>query len=150
MNKKVTKKLLVGALICCNLFPNMVFAADNIESDMDNPPVIDVTMNNEGITPYTMYFLASNIRIYRALNTAEIYVNTEASRKVDHIYQDITIYKNHNWVSSERYHKYNTQELLTTLSVSAQAGDYIEVYVDHYTEHGGYVETRHKSQAITF
>ena len=149
MNKKVTKKLLVGALICCNLLPSMAFAADQTERDMDNPPVISVT-DNEGITPYTMYFASSNITIYRALKTAEIYVNTEASRTIDHIYQDITIYKNHNWVSSERYHKYNAQELLTKLSVSAKAGDYIEVYVDHYTEHGGYVETRHKSQAITF
>ncbi|MDO5397270.1 MAG: hypothetical protein Q4G33_05005 [bacterium] len=149
MNKKVTKKLLIGALICCNLLSNMAFATDQTARDVYSYPVINVT-DNEGITPYTMYFVSSNITIYRALKTAEIYVNTEASRKIDHIYQDITIYKNHNWVSSERYHKYNTQELLTTISVSAQTGDYIEVYVDHYTEHQGTVETRHKSQVITF
>lgn len=146
MNKKVTQKLLVGALICCNLFCSTAFATDVVE----NKNVVNVTTNEEGIAPYSMYYVSANIRMYRDLKTAEIYVNTEAVTKIDHIYQDITIYKNHNWVSSNRYHKYNTQELLTVLSVSAQAGDYIEVYVDNYTDHNGCVEVGHTSKAMTF
>ena len=147
MNKKVTKKLLLGVLVCCNLLQSIAFATDVTENKEN---VVEVSMNEEGIAPYSMYYISANIRMYRDLKTAEIYVNTEAVTKIDHIYQDITIYKNHQWVSSQRYHKYNTQELLTVLSVPAKVGDYIEVYVDNYTDHKGCVEVGHTSKSMTF
>lgn len=146
-NKKI-KTLLTTGLVLGMLCSNTVLAAE--KADADDNVVRIVTNENGEVMPYSLYFMSGTIVFSRYNGNATVTVNTSAVQKIDHIYHDVTIYKNGVWYSSDRYENWGKQSLNTTIYVPAETGDYIDVYVDHYTEHGGYTEVGHSSKAFTY
>lgn len=96
--------------------------------------------------PYSTYYRSGNLKMEPVNDRMLVTVTTRAYQAVDHIYHDVTIYKNGSWYSSERYENRGKVQLVTNINVPAQSGDRIEVYVDHYTEHNGLVESAHSSK----
>lgn len=108
-------------------------------------PSIQVYANGVAV-PYSTYYRSDNLKVEPVNNHMLVTVTTRAYQAVDHIYHDVTIYKNGSWYSSERYENRGKVQLVTNINVPAQSGDRIEVYVDHYTEHNGLVESAHSSK----
>lgn len=142
------KIITVGVLTGCLLAAGSVYA-DNT-SKFDVPDVGIQVYQNGTPVPYSMYFRSGKLSVFPSNGAMAVNVTTNASRFVDHIYHDVTIYKNGVWQSSNRYEDWNRVELNTYLTVPAQSGDYIDVYVDHYTDHNGYLETIPNSKACYF
>ena len=142
--KKILKKVMLSTLIGCMTFSNIVYAQPTVQN------AIRYQISQGGVVPYSMYLLSANIVCNRGNGAASIDVTTKAFTSVEHIYHDVTIYKNGVWVSSERYEDWGKNKLMTNISVSAQTGDYIEIYSDHYTDHLGYLEMTSTSKTFTY
>lgn len=147
MKQKVLKTLTIATLICC-IGMQAAWAAESSECSTRKGDMM--TVASDSAVPYTMYYYYGSLGFSKGTNKVYVNVSTKAFQKVDHIYHDITIYKNGTWVSSERYNDWNSNDLMTSISVSAKSGDRIEVYVDHYAEHGGYTEGGHSSDSIIY
>lgn len=146
--RKWSKVLLAGVISGCLITTGIAFASENAET---NIPECNVRIFENGeLAPYSMYFRSCSLDVYPSNGVMAVDVTTKASRPVDHIYHDVTIYKNGVWQSSNRYENWGKVELKTFINVSAQSGDTIEVYVDHYTDHGGYVESASSSKSSKF
>ena len=98
----------------------------------------------------TMYYLSGSISFHDGSNYVGVIVETCAFDYIDKIYHDVTIYKNGAWYLSQRYSDTNTESLSTTIRVPANDGDVIEVYVDHYTQHGSIVESGNNSKIYVY
>lgn len=105
------------------------------------------TVFADGVTTYdasgmrTMYYYSGGIGFHDGSNYIGVIVSTNAFDYIDKIYHDVTIYKNGSWYMSQRYSDTNCESLSTTIRVPAVSGDYVEVFVDHYTKHGSIVES---------
>ncbi len=146
MNKNLSKKVTAAVLSCCLIVPmGAVYAAEPATVTAD-----DTVMTAGEIVPYSKYFHSGSISLTPSGSTMIVNVKTRALQKVDHIYHDVTVFKNGVLYSSGRYDDYNTSSLTTRIKVDAVSGDYIDVYVDHYTAHSGVVESKSTSSAKYF
>ncbi len=146
MKKNLSRKVTAAALSCCLIVPMGAAYAAPLP-----PATADVSAASAGgIVPFSKYLKAGTISFTPATSTMYVNVSTRAFIKVDHIYHDVTIFKNGVLYSSGRYDDYGTNSLSTTIKVDAKSGDYIDVYVDHYTAHGGVVESKSTSSAKYF
>ena len=145
MKKKILAALLT---VCCFVGNVAAFAAP---SQYSNGADMSIQSNNNEIMPMTMYYVGNSIYVSRATNYAYISVATMAVDIINHIYHDVTIYKNGAlYMSSKRYNGWNCFRLDTTINVPAKPGDYIEVYLDSYTEHNGCLESGHASESFVY
>lgn len=146
MNKNLSKKVTAAVLGCCLIVPvGAAYAADPSTVTAD-----DTVMTAGEIVPFSKYFHSGSIAFTPSSNTMIVTVKTRALQNVNHIYHDVTVFKNGVLYSSGRYDDYNTSTLTTRIKVDAVSGDYIDVYVDHYTAHGGVVESKSTSNAKYF
>ncbi len=146
MNKNLSKKVTAAVLSCCLIVPmGAAYAAEPATVMAD-----DTMLTAGEIVPYSKYFRTGTISLSKSTNTMYVEVSTKAFQKVDHIYHDVTVFKNGVLYSSGRYDDYNAATLSTTIKVNAVSGDYIDVYVDHYTAHSGVVESKSTSNAKYF
>lgn len=146
MNKNLSKKVTAAVLGCCLIVPmGAAYAAEPSTVTAD-----DTVMTAGEIVPYSKYFHSGSISLTPTTGTMIVTVKTRALQKVDHIYHDVTVFKNGVLYSSGRYDDYHAASLSTTIKVDAVSGDYIDVYVDHYTAHGGVVESKSTSNAKYF
>lgn len=136
--KKLLKTMLALAVICCIAVSGTVFA--------------DVNENiaAEAAEPRTMYYHSGSLNFSEGSTYLSVTVTTNAFEYIDKIYHDVTIYKNGSWYSSERYSDTDCQSYSTTIRVPAVAGDYFEVYVDHYTSHDGITEGDSQSRTYVY
>lgn len=146
--QKLCKTLVAGAISVCLMTTSLGYAYGN--ENMNVPQTGIQVFENGEPTPHSMYFHSCSLDVFPSNGVMAVNITTKASRHVDRIYHDVTIYKNGIWLSSNRYENQGQVQLASYLSVSAQPGDYIDVYVDHYTEHGGYVESAHSAKACYF
>lgn len=144
--QKLIETVVAGVVSGCLMTTGIVFAEENTE----NPNCTVQVFENGELTPYSMYFRSYSLDVGPANGVMAVNVTTKAFQAVNHIYHDVTIYKNGVWQSSERYENWGKVQLLSYIKVPAQSGDYIDVYVDHYTEHNGCVESAHSNQAKYF
>lgn len=146
--QKLGKAVAVGLISGCLMATGIAFADENTEAQIHECNV-QVFENGEAV-PYSMYLYSSSLNVFPFNGVMAVNVKTKAFRAVDHIYHDVTIYKNGVWQSSDRYENWGKVQLISNIEVSAQSGDTVEVYVDHYTEHNGYVESAHSSKSSKF
>lgn len=146
--QKLSKVIVAGVISCCLMMTGIAFADENTE--MHIPECGIQVFENGEPTPYSMYFRSCSLDVFPANGVMAVNVTTKAFQPIDHIYHDVTIYKNGVWQSSNRYENWGKVELNSYIKVSAQSGDYIDVYVDHYTDHGGCVEFAHSSKSNWF
>ncbi len=134
--KKIIKNLIFMALMGCMAFSTVVYAQ---------------TLNVCGIKIIdSVYLFEGYVEISKVSGGVNIDIDTTAYTDVEHIYHDVTVYKNGVWISSERYEGWNRDELNTNIRLAAKSGDYIDVYVDHYTDNLGYLEVMHSSENLTY
>lgn len=138
------KIVTLFALLLC-----ITTSAAYAEQSVQNEKIIDLTPVN-GVVPFSTYFKSGTLNINRNSASVSISLTTSANQTVSHIYHDVTVYKNDTWISSERYENWNKKSLSTSFNVSATSGDYIDVYVDHYTSHNGTTEVGHNHKSLTF
>lgn len=141
---KTTRALAAGILTGCLLTTGTVWGAE--PSGVQRIQVL----KGGDISPYSTYFRAGTITLSAASGVMSVNVTTKAMQTVNHIYHDVTIYKNGSWYSSKRYENWGKAELKTLIDVPAQSGDTVEVYVDHYTEHGGVTESTSTSKTKSY
>ena len=146
--KKLKIKTLIVGIVLSTVLCNNIVSAESIASSENTTPTNEPT-NNE-IMPATYYYYANSIDIYRLTGKAKIYVTTQAVTYINHIYQDIRIYKNGVLYSSKRYDGWNCQRLATPIEVPAVSGDIIEVCADTYTEHNNCLESGYISKSMQF
>ena len=145
MKKRV---LLLLVALCCTI-GHTVTLAESTQEDIRFNPVIQT--NNDGIMPMTMYYIGNSIEMARPTGYARIYLATMAVTTINHIYHDVTIYKNGAlYMSNQRYSDWNCFRLDTTINVPAKSGDYIEVYLDSYTDHNGCLESGNASELFVY
>lgn len=146
--QKLSKVIATGVILGCLMTTGTVFADESTEA---NIPECEVQVFENGApTPYSMYFRSCSLNVFPSNGVMAVNVTTKAFQAVNHIYHDVTIYKNGVWQSSDRYENWGKVQLASYIKVSAQSGDYIEVYVDHYTEHNGCVESAHSNKSNRF
>lgn len=146
--QKLCKAIVAETVSACLITMGVAFASEISDTNIfDNS--IQVFDNGVAV-PYSMYFRSCSLDVGPANGVMAVNVTTKAFRAIDHIYHDVTIYKNGVWQSSDRYENWGKIQLISNIKISAQSGDYIEVYVDHYTDHGGYVESAHSSKSNSF
>lgn len=143
------KKIIVCGVISCLTLSSVALAKEPVDNQISLDPLQN-TQDEIIITPYSMYMRSSSVNFKRLSNQLNITVTTKAFAYIDHIYHDVTIYKNGYWHSSERYENWGELQLLTPIRVSAQSGDYFEIYVDHYTDHDGYLESMHSVENFIY
>lgn len=146
--QKLIKTVVAGVVSGCLMTTGIVFAEEN--TGVQNSKCTVQVFENGALTPYSMYFRSCSLDVGPANGVMAVNVTTKAFQAVNHIYHDVTIYKNGVWQSSERYENWGKVQLLSYIKVPAQSGDYIDVYVDHYTEHNGCVESAHSNQSKYF
>lgn len=146
MKKNLSRKVTAAALSCCLIVPMGAAYAAPLP-----PATADVSAASAGgIVPFSKYFSSGSTTMAPSGNVMVVKIKTKAFQDVDHIYHDVTIFKNGVLYSSGRYDDYGTNSLSTTIKVDAKSGDYIDVYADHYTAHGGVVESKSTSSAKYF
>lgn len=146
MNKNLSKKVTAAVLSCCLIVPmGAAYAAEPATVTAN-----DTVMTGGEIVPFSKYFNSGSIAFTPSSGTMTVTVRTRANQNVNHIYHDVTVFKNGVLYSSGRYDDYNTSTLTTRIKVDAVSGDYIDVYVDHYTAHSGVVESKSTSSAKYF
>ena len=150
MKKRNTVKAVAAFVGVCCAMTSLAFGRteDNVNAEI--PTAVGESVFVDTPAPYTMYYCYGTLGLSKGSSKVYVNVETVAFQKVNHVYHDITIYKNGTWVSSKRYDAYNSNDVTTSISVPAVSGDRIEVYVDHYTEHGGVVEGGHSSKALVY
>lgn len=141
---KTTRALAAGILTGCLLTTGTVCGAE--PSDVQKIQIL----KGGDISPYSTLFRSGTINLTAANGIMSVSVTTKASQIVNHIYHDVTIYKNGSWYSSDRYEEWSVSKLNTCINVPVQSGDTIEVYVDHYTEHGGLTESASTSKTKSY
>ena len=148
MKKLRILSLFVVIAVICSLGAQVVCAAPDEgiapASDVVHAEKVNALPNpGNGVKSVDSYYLSRQDIAINPYGTsyARVRVETEANQGVNHIYHDITIFK--NWVRqlSDRYEGWNTRSLVTNINVPAVEGDYIDVYVDSYVEHNGYTES---------
>lgn len=142
--KKTLTRIAAAFTAGCLMMTGAVYAAEPMCVNTAEPS-IQVYANGIAV-PYSTYFCAGTLDVGQNSGKMLVTVITRAYDAVNHIYHDVTIYKNGSWYSSERYENRGKVQLVTNINVPAQSGDRIEVYVDHYTEHNGLVESAHSSK----
>ena len=146
--QKLGKVLVAGVVSVCLMTTGVTFASDNSNASI---PSNNIHIFDNGVAvPYSMYFRSCSLDVYPSNGVMAVNVKTKAFQAVNYIYHDVTIYKNGVWQSSDRYENWGKVELNSYIKVSAQSGDYIDVYVDHYTEHNGCVESAHSNKSNRF
>ncbi len=146
MKSKMFKNLIVGVMVGCLLSAGTAYAAETI----DVPTGTATISGDSARSIQSKYMRSGGLSFSRTSSQVYINVSTKAYTKVDHIYHDVTVYKNGTWVSSDRYEDWNKVDLYTTIEVSASSGDVFDVYVDHYTDHEGCVEVMHSHEMYTY
>lgn len=146
MNKtKVLKKVMAGVLIGCTAITNAAYAAPKTDISAKQT----VTQNDASIMR-SKVFKNGSIVFTRATGNVTVNVSTSAYNKSDYVYHDITIFVNGVRYLSDRYDKYNTVTLKTSINVPVKDGDYVDVYADHYTQDGSTVESSSSHKSITY
>lgn len=145
---KLNKVIVTGVILVCLTTTGFVYAYEN--ADMYFSECNIQVFENSGPALQSMYFRSFSLDVFPSNGVMAVNVTTKAFQAIDHIYHDVTIYKNGVWQSSDRYENWGKVQLASYIKVSAQSGDYIEVYVDHYTEHNGCVESAHSSKSNRF
>lgn len=146
MKSKMFKNLIVGVMVGCLLSAGTAYAAETIDA-----PTGTATISGDSARSIqSKYMYSGTLSFAKAGGKLYVNVNTSAFTKIDHIYHDVTIYKNGTWVSSDRYEGWNKIELDTSIGVSVSSGDTLDVYVDHYTDHNGCVEVLHSHEMYTY
>lgn len=143
-NSKI-KKVAIGSVICAMLCQGVALAAPGNTAE----GVTATKVQGSDVQPYTMYFYSRELNLSKISTGVKVSVATEAMTYIDHIYHDISIFVNGSLYSSGRYEAWNEQTLDTNINVPASSGDYVDVYVDHYTDHNGIVESRSSSDSLT-
>lgn len=146
MKSKMFKNLIVGVMVGCLLSAGTAYAAETI----DAPTGTAAISGNSARSIQSKYMYSGELAFAERSGQVVVMVNTSAFTKIDHIYHDVTIYKNGTWVSSDRYEGWNKIELNTNINVPASSGDVFDVYVDHYTDHNGCVEVLHSHDMYTY
>lgn len=146
--KKVVKILTVGVVVGSLLTSNTVWAAEN--SDTSDLLCNANWLVDDELRPYSSYLHSGSISFSTSAGTIVVNVVTKAYQSINHIYHDITIYKNGSWYSSDRYEEWSVSKLNTHIDVPVQSGDTVEVYVDHYAEHGGVTESTSTSKTKSY
>lgn len=113
-------------------------------------PKTNVFSSNGSIAPYSVNIRSANVTLIRVSSGLSLKVDTKAFSTSEHIYHDVTIYRNGVWVSSDRYENWNRVELVTPINVAASSGDYIDVYADHYVQNNGITEVMHSHKSLTY
>ena len=142
MKSKMFKNLIVGVMVGCLLSAGTAYAAETI----DAPTGTATISGNSARSIQSKYISYGRI----VFTSSTINVTTRAFTKIDHVYHDVTIYKNGSWVSSDRYEAWNTTGFTTPISINASSGDTFDVYVDHYTDHEGCVEVLSSHEMYTY
>lgn len=146
--QKLSKAIIAGILSGCLMTNGAVLADENTEVQI---PECNVQVFENGeVAPYSMYLRSSSLDVGPSNGVMAVIVTTKAFQAVNHIYHDVTIFKNGIWQSSERYENRGKVQLTTYIKVPAQSGDTVTVYVDHYTEHNGCVESAHNNKSNSF
>lgn len=146
--QKLNKVIVTGVILGCLTTTGFVHADENADMYVSECN-IQVFENSEPALQ-SMYFRSFSLDVFPSNGVMAVNVTTKAFQAIDHIYHDVTIYKNGVWQSSDRYENWGKVQLASYIKVSAQSGDYIEVYVEHYTEHNGCVESAHSSKSNRF
>lgn len=146
--QKLSKAVVAGVISGCLMTTGVVFADEY--TGIKIPECSVQVFENGEPTPYSMYFRSCSLDVGPSNGVMAVNVTTKAFQPIDHIYHDVTIYKNGVWQSSDRYENWGKVQLASYIKVSAQSGDYIDVYVDHYTEHNGCVESAHSNKSNRF
>lgn len=135
MKKIITKKfmLIAAILIMALSMTTGGFAANEAEAESE-------IVADTGVEPYSYYMRDKGISFSIMSGRVDVNFFTYANQSVEHIYHDVTIYKNGIWQLSNRYENWGVTTLQTTIPVYALSGDYIDVYADHYVEHYGITE----------
>ncbi len=137
-----SKRVLCTLLLVCAMFNPTTFADEDVNNSS--------TCNNSDIMPLTLYFNFGNLKLDKKSGSISVKVDTYAYSSVDHIYHDITIYKNGILYSYDRYEDWNIDTLNTVLSVPASSGDIIDVEVTHYTSHNGITEKDYSISGMAY
>ena len=144
-NLKTVKRL--AAAVCCFVLAGTAGAAEAAQNGTAGEETVFLI---EASAPYTKYFCRGVLSLVPLGGQMKVDVTTLAFQDVDHIYHDVTIFKNGSFYSAGRYEDWNKFRLDSNFNVPAQSGDYIDVYVDHYTEHNGIVESESTSKAMYY
>lgn len=129
---KKMRKILAGALACSMLFSTAIAAtsanaADNLANAAEEQAASDMVCRS-------VYYRGGTIDVSQLGTTCYISPTTK-SFIACHIYHDITVYKNGQWVTSKRFEDWNSISLTSSVTVSVSTGDVLDIYVDHYAEH---------------
>ena len=136
---------MAGVLIGCTAITNAAYAAPKTDISAKQT----VTQNDASIMR-SKVFKNGSIVFTRATGNVTVNVSTSAYNKSDYVYHDITIFVNGVRYLSDRYDKYNTVTLKTSINVPVKDGDYVDVYADHYTQDGSTVESSSSHKSITY
>lgn len=98
---KKQKAIAAGVILGCLMTTVNVFADENTEIRI--PECSIKVFENEEFVPYSMYFRSCSLNVFPSNDVMAVNVTTKAFQPVDHIYHDVTIYKNGIWQSSNRY-----------------------------------------------
>lgn len=120
--KKGVMRFVTILMACCLALCNVgAFASSaNVSTELDVARTYNFSAGYTLMTPWN-----GNMQI-------EVY--TEAFEPANHIWHDITIYKNGVWYSSETFENWNSRTLQTIYNIPSQPGDIYQVYVDHHVD----------------
>lgn len=130
---------------------SIAFSASAYASELNGiESKTNVFSSNGSIAPYSVNIRSANVTLIRVSSGLSLKVDTKAFSTSEHIYHDVTIYRNGVWVSSDRYENWNRVELVTPINVAVSSGDYIDVYADHYVQNNGITEVMHSHKSLTY
>ena len=138
------KKILSFSIALAMLSGSIVFAEETIPAEIPGE-----TAFTSEITPMrTTLFKSGTTNLTRNSSSISVKVITDAFYVADHIYHDVSTYKNGSLYSLKRYEDWNTSKLSTSFSVPASSSDTVKVVTTHYVTDGGTTEKGSSSKTV--
>ena len=138
------KKILSFSIALAMLSGSIVFAEETIPAEIPGE-----TAFTSEITPMrTTLFKSGTTNLTRNSSSVSVKVITDAFYVADHIYHDVSTYKNGSLYSLKRYEDWNTSKLSTSFSVPASSSDTVKVVTTHYVTDGGTTEKGSSSKTV--
>lgn len=138
------KKILSFSIALAMLSGSIVFAEETIPAEIPGE-----TAFTSEITPMrTTLFKSGITNLTRNSSSVSVRVITVAFYTADHIYHDVSTYKNGSLYSLKRYEDWNTSKLSTSFSVPASSSDTVKVVTTHYVTDGGTTEKGSSSKTV--
>lgn len=138
------KKILSFSIALAMLSGSIVFAEETIPVEIP----AETAFASEIAPMRTKLFSRGYTNAVRKSGSVSVTVVTEAHDEVDHIYHDVSTYKNGSLYSLKRYEDWNTSKLSTSFSVPASSSDTVKVITTHYVTDGGTTEKGSSSKTV--